>query len=150
MNHSVSISFSNLVVVMFRLFRRFSSSTSRPYLCDYFVPNLKKNVRLELGVPEDREMIVSFLNKVVCEREPMSVSIGKKLNSIILNDVCLGVTEAEMRPFAETITDNAIQDDLAILVFSEGELVGATVGYRAKVDRAATVKAEIRKDYKEG
>jgi hypothetical protein len=125
-------------------------SISRPFVSDYFVPNVKKKVRIKLGVPEDREMIVSFLNKVVCEREPMSVSIGKQLNSIVLNDMCLGVTEAEMRPFAETITDNAIQDDLAILVFSEDELVGATVGYRAKVDRAMTVKAQIRKDYKEG
>jgi hypothetical protein len=80
MNHSAYISFSSLVVVMLRLFRRFSSATSRPYLCDYFVPNLKKNVRVELGVPEDKGMLVDFLNKIVVKREPMNVSIGKHLN----------------------------------------------------------------------
>jgi hypothetical protein len=55
-----------------------------------------------------------------------------------------------MRPSTELLVDSAIADGFAVLVFSERDLVGAVVGHKLKIDRSRTVKAEIRKDYKEG
>ncbi|KAI6189216.1 hypothetical protein M3Y98_00438800 [Aphelenchoides besseyi] len=107
----------------------------RPYICDYYIQNVDKVVRIEVGLPSDEEMVTEFLNQIAVEREPTCRSTG--------------ATAKEFYPFTSAITKKGLEEPYTLIAFYQNEIVAASIGNRAKINRSRVVKSEIREDYKD-
>ncbi|KAI6215966.1 hypothetical protein M3Y94_00447100 [Aphelenchoides besseyi] len=123
------------VLSITRAFASMNASKKRPYICDYYIQSVDKVVKIEAAVPSDEELITEFLNQIAAEREPTCLSTG--------------ATAEDFYPFTSAVAKKGLEEPYTLMAFYKNELVAASIGNRAKIDRSRVVKSEIREDYKD-